>query len=114
MPFISERVLHHRILKRIQLWRGIIGDIHPDVDVWSAAEIPDEGRAFESPVIIYAVIAEVAFLVEREITLIEPALGAKAFHHFVAIGLSERLEQDAEDALQLLLLIGGELVTGQP
>lgn len=34
--------LHHGVLKGVQLRRRIIGNVHPDMDVRSATEVPDE------------------------------------------------------------------------
>ena len=50
----------------VERHRRVVGDVDPDVDVRLAAEVPDERRAFQPPVVPLAVVADVAFLVERQ------------------------------------------------
>src|SRR5437879_3749398 len=44
----------------IQLHRRIISHVDPDVDVRLAAEVPDESRPFEAPVVPLLIAADVA------------------------------------------------------
>lgn len=74
-----------------------------------AAEEPDEGWAFDAPVVIDAVVAEIALFIEGEAAMVEPALRGEAFHRLVLIGFTKRLQHVVEDVLKLRFLIGGEL-----
>lgn len=38
---------------------GRIGNVDPDVNVWRAAIMPDEGGSFQSPVIPDAILAQI-------------------------------------------------------
>src|SRR5262249_9864122 len=89
-----------------------IGDVDPDVNVGFAAEVPDEGWAFKTPIVPDAIVAEIAFLVEGEVALIQTALGIQALDDFIAVGGAEGLEEDLEDALQFLALIARHIGDG--
>src|SRR4051812_6884501 len=75
------------------------------MNVRLAAEIPDEGRAFQPPAIPHAVVADVAVLVEGERALVQAALRFEASDHFVAIGLAVWLDQFLQHLLYNLFLI---------
>ncbi len=79
---------------RIRLHRRIVGDVDPDVDVRVAAEVPDERRAFQPPVVPDAVVADVAVLCRRPASTCRgrPGLSRQA-SDFVAVALAVRLDQ---------------------
>src|SRR5579871_4486797 len=58
---------------RVQLYARVVGDIDPDVNVRAAAEIPDERRPFQSPVVPDAVVADARVLVEGQAAVIQTA-----------------------------------------
>ena len=77
------------VLVGIEFYRGIVRDIHPNMNVGAPAEIPDKGRPLESPVVVNAVIAQVTFLVEGQVTTVESAAGGKALEGFLPVGMPE-------------------------
>src|SRR5262249_19202626 len=83
--------------------RRVVGDVDPDVDVREAAVVPDERRPLQPPVVPLAVLAEVAFLVEGQVALVEAAQLAQAFEGLVLVLLAVRLDQGLEYLVQLLL-----------
>src|SRR5436309_3564894 len=58
-------------IPRIERHGRVISHVNPDVHVRMPAEVPDERRAFEPPIVPFAVVADVAVLVEREPAFIE-------------------------------------------
>ena len=62
------------ILIRIEFDIGCVRHIDPHVHMWGAAEIPDKRRAFESPVVPNAVVAEIALLVKSQAACVQAAL----------------------------------------
>ena len=89
----------------IQLDAGCVRHINPNMHVRFAAEIPDERRAFEPPVVPGPVFAKIPFLVESEPTGIETALDFQTASHLVSIRLAERFQQQFQDGLQMLFLV---------
>src|SRR5262249_11462982 len=71
----------------------IVGHVDPDVDVRLAPEIPDERRTFQTPVVPFAVVADIAFLVEGQAARIQAALLFHAILHLVLILFAVRLDQ---------------------
>src|SRR5262249_6308986 len=98
----------------IQLHRRIVTDIDPDVYVRLAAEVPDERRTFQPPVVPFFVVAQVAVLVERETAGVEPALLLEAFLTFILILFAIRLDEAHEHLVDLGLLVARHLRHGQP
>ena len=64
--------------------------------VGRTAEVPDERRAFESPVVPHAVFADVPLLVERQVTRVETPLLFQAGNHFIAVALAIRFDKFAQ------------------
>src|SRR5262245_38647879 len=83
----------------IQRHGRIGGDVDPDVDVRLAAEVPDKRRAFQSPVVPFAVVTDVAFLVEGQAAFIDAALLLQAVLDLVLILFAIWIEQAQEDLL---------------
>ncbi len=80
--------------------------------VRSATEIPDERRAFQSPAIPDAVVADVAIAVEGQRASVEPALRLQAIGDFVSIALAIRLDEDLQHLLDFFALIGRQFSYG--
>jgi hypothetical protein len=60
-------------------------NVQPDVDVWSSSVMPDEGWAFETPIVPDAVVAQIVFLVKSEMTGIQSALLLECGQCFFAV-----------------------------
>src|SRR5690349_19546019 len=89
--------------------RWIVADIDPDMNMGGAPEVPDKGGAFQSPVVPFPIIAEVAFLVEGQAAHVETALPLQTGQGLGPVLLPIRLDERLEDVLQLVLLIGTQL-----
>jgi len=66
-----------------ELHRGS-SHVDPHVDVRGAAEVPDEGRAFQPPNVPDAVVAQVLVLVERQRAAFQSAFVLQAGEHLLA------------------------------
>src|SRR5207248_7376948 len=73
MAWINEHTV-----SRVQCHPRVAGDVNPDMNVRCAAEIPDESRTFQSPVVPFAVITQIAFLIKCQAAAIETALFLQA------------------------------------
>ena len=76
--------------------------MHPHVHMRRAAPMPDEGWALETPVIPNAISTEVIALVKREVAVVEPTVFLESGDGLILITLAERLEEEAENFLQVL------------
>ena len=92
--------------------RGIGGDIDPNVNVWRAAEMPDERRPFQPPIVPHTVLTDIAVRVEDEAALVEAALFLEALAHFALVLGAKGLQQELQNLLQFLLLVGGQFGDG--
>ena len=82
------------------------------MDMRLAAEVPDERRTFQTPVVPDSVFAKVTFLVKGESAGIQTALDFQATRDFVLVGLAERFQQQLQDGLQVFLLVRREVGDG--
>lgn len=73
----------------IQRDRWVVGDVHPDVDVRISSEVPNEARAFESPVIPELISTGVFIGEESKMEFIESALCFEACEGFLSIDIAE-------------------------
>src|SRR6187401_75949 len=75
----------------------------------SAAEEPDEGRAFQPPTVPDFVVPEVGVGEESEGAFVEASLRLEAGQDFVLVALPVRFNQFLQGLLHLLLLILGHV-----
>ena len=86
--------------------RRIVGNVHPDVNMRTTAEVPHERRPFQSPDIPNLVISQVAGLKERDAARVESALRGETAEHFIAARRAVRLDERFEHAFEMRFLIG--------
>ena len=58
-PLTPDAGLTQTSAMRIQWHIGIVRNIHPDVNVRCAAEVPDERRSFQTPHVPLPVVAKI-------------------------------------------------------
>lgn len=73
-----------------------------------AAEVPDEGGAFDAPVVPDAVVAEVVVLVVGEAEGVDAAVLFEALHDFFDVGGAEHVEEGLEGCFEVFFLVGAE------
>src|SRR5205814_1906133 len=78
------------------------------------AEMPDEGRTFQSPHIPNSVIPDITRLIEGETALVETALRSEALHNLVLIGLAIRFNERFQNLLSMDLLVLREFADRNP
>src|SRR5579862_5117749 len=80
-------------------------NVHPGVNVWSAAEIPDHVRALQLPDVPDAVIADVQVFVKRHSEVADSAALADVAHGLVGVLFSERQQQVRQHLVHQVSLI---------
>ena len=78
------------------------------------AEVPDEGRPLQPPVIPLAVVADIAFLVKGERAFFQTALFLEALQHLFAVFLAIGFEQTRQGFLHFFELVFGHVRAWQP
>ena len=95
----------------VQRHGGVVGHVDPGMDVRHAAEMPDEGRALQTPSVVLA-RSELPLFVECQVAIVEAALGFQTSGNAVAIRLPVRLDELGQHRLNVGLLIGGKILDG--
>src|SRR6266849_2552421 len=90
----------------------LTGDVDISVHVRGAAEVPDEGRPFQSPDVPNLVRADVLVLVEGDVHLVEAAARLEAAHGFLHVLGAVRRQQLVHDVLDQFLLVARKLGNG--
>ena len=80
--------------------------------VWCAAEIPDQMRSLEPPVVPDAITAGVAGLVKDEMEVVD-ATFFDEFHRLGAVGFAEGHEEILQNAAHAFLLVRGHVGEGE-
>jgi hypothetical protein len=83
-----------------------VGHVYPHVNVRRTPEIPDERGAFQSPVIVDAIIPKVDLLVEGQVAGIQSTLGLETAYNLVLVRLAKGIEQELENGLKVRFLVG--------
>src|SRR5688572_20334069 len=98
---------------RGHLCRRIAGHMNPDVDVRVAAEVPDECRTLQPPVVPLACLAERVLPVHDQVALLQPALLSQALHDLGAECRTIGVEKSVQNLAHRLFLVAAHVRYGQ-
>ena len=93
---------------------GILGNMDPDMHVRKTAEVPDERRTFDAPVVPLAVVAQIVLLIKCQAAGLQSTHAPQAMANLLLIFTAVRLKETAQNLVDGILLLARHVADRQP